>query len=85
MSVLITHFMRVPLQLHLDLNQRMPPILRVVGLSCQESCIWWPGHATVLSMAFDEMLYAADSSFALYSALSSGACLSIDAHASVLF
>jgi alkylation response protein AidB-like acyl-CoA dehydrogenase len=40
------------------------------------------GMPKMLSVAFDEMLYAADSSFALYSALSSGACLAIDAHAS---
>ena len=35
----------------------------------------------MLSVQFEEMLYAADSSFALYSALTSGACLAIDAHA----
>ncbi|WP_437882924.1 acyl-CoA dehydrogenase C-terminal domain-containing protein [Pseudomonas sp. LRF_L74] len=40
------------------------------------------GMPKMLAVAFEEMLYAADSSFALYSALSSGACLAIDAHAS---
>ncbi|MCY1526191.1 3-methylmercaptopropionyl-CoA dehydrogenase [compost metagenome] len=36
----------------------------------------------MLAVQFEEMLYAANASFALYSALSSGACLAIDAHAS---
>ena len=36
----------------------------------------------MLAVQFEEMLYAANSSFALYSALTSGACLAIDAHAS---
>ena len=40
------------------------------------------GMPKMLAVAFEEMLYAASSSFALYSALSSGACLAIDAHAS---
>ncbi len=40
------------------------------------------GMPKMLAVAFEEMLYAAGSSFALYSALSSGACLAIDAHAS---
>ncbi|RRV16857.1 acyl-CoA dehydrogenase C-terminal domain-containing protein [Pseudomonas saudiphocaensis] len=40
------------------------------------------GMPKMLAVAFEEMLYAANSSFALYSALSSGACLAIDAHAS---
>jgi len=39
------------------------------------------GMPKMLAVAFEEMLYAAGSSFALYSALSSGACLAIDAHA----
>ncbi len=39
------------------------------------------GMPKMLSVQFEEMLYAADSSFALYSALTSGACLAIDAHA----
>ncbi len=39
------------------------------------------GMPKMLGVAFDEMLYAANSSFALYSALSAGACLAIDAHA----
>ena len=40
------------------------------------------GMPKMLSVQFEEMLYSANSSFALYSALSSGACLAIDAHAS---
>lgn len=40
------------------------------------------GMPKMLSVLFEEMLYAAGSSFALYSALSSGACLAIDAHGS---
>ncbi|MCF4997572.1 acyl-CoA dehydrogenase [Pseudomonas syringae] len=40
------------------------------------------GMPKMLCVAFEEMLYAAGSSFALYSALSSGACLAIDAHSS---
>ena len=36
----------------------------------------------MLAVQFEEMLYGANSSFALYSALSSGACLALDAHAS---
>ena len=40
------------------------------------------GMPKMLAVQFEEMLYAANSSFALYSALSSGACLAIDAHAS---
>jgi len=40
------------------------------------------GMPKMLAVQFEEMLYAANTSFALYSALSSGACLAIDAHAS---
>jgi alkylation response protein AidB-like acyl-CoA dehydrogenase len=40
------------------------------------------GMPKMLAVQFEEMLYAAGSSFALYSALTSGACLAIDAHAS---
>ncbi|WP_271412139.1 acyl-CoA dehydrogenase C-terminal domain-containing protein [Pseudomonas sp. Q1-7] len=40
------------------------------------------GMPKMLAVQFEEMLYAANASFALYSALSSGACLAIDAHAS---
>jgi alkylation response protein AidB-like acyl-CoA dehydrogenase len=40
------------------------------------------GMPKMLAVFFEEMLYAANCSFALYSALSSGACLAIDAHAS---
>ncbi|WP_223430571.1 acyl-CoA dehydrogenase C-terminal domain-containing protein [Pseudomonas sp. GL-B-26] len=40
------------------------------------------GMPKMLSIQFEEMLYAANASFALYSALSAGACLAIDAHAS---
>ena len=40
------------------------------------------GMPKMLAVQFEEMLYGADSSFALYSALTSGACLAIDAHAS---
>ncbi len=36
----------------------------------------------MLGVLFEEMLYAADCSFSLYSALSAGSCLAIDAHAS---
>jgi alkylation response protein AidB-like acyl-CoA dehydrogenase len=39
------------------------------------------GMPKMLAVQFEEMLYAANSSFALYSALSAGACLAIDAHA----
>ncbi|MBZ9780602.1 acyl-CoA dehydrogenase C-terminal domain-containing protein [Pseudomonas sp. REP124] len=39
------------------------------------------GMPKMLAVQFEEMLYAANSSFALYSTLSSGACLAIDAHA----
>jgi alkylation response protein AidB-like acyl-CoA dehydrogenase len=39
------------------------------------------GMPKMLSVHIDEMLYAANSSFALYSVLSSGACLAITAHA----
>ncbi|MFJ4064428.1 acyl-CoA dehydrogenase C-terminal domain-containing protein [Pseudomonas sp. NPDC089996] len=39
------------------------------------------GAPKMLSVLVEEMLYAANSSFALYSVLSSGACLAIDAHA----
>ncbi|KPA97789.1 acyl-CoA dehydrogenase [Pseudomonas asplenii] len=40
------------------------------------------GMPKMLSVLFEEMMYAADSSFSLYSALSAGSCLAIDAHAS---
>ncbi|WP_223547334.1 acyl-CoA dehydrogenase C-terminal domain-containing protein [Pseudomonas sp. A-B-19] len=40
------------------------------------------GMPKMLAIQFEEMLYGANSSFALYSALSSGACLALDAHAS---
>ncbi|QXI26244.1 acyl-CoA dehydrogenase C-terminal domain-containing protein [Pseudomonas vanderleydeniana] len=39
------------------------------------------GAPKMLSVLFEEMLYAANSSFALYSVLSSGACLALDTHA----
>ncbi|CAD5106875.1 acyl-CoA dehydrogenase C-terminal domain-containing protein [Zestomonas carbonaria] len=52
-----------------------------VGLSGNPEC-GGMGMPKMLAVAFEEMLYAAGSSFALYSALSSGACLAIDAHAS---
>src|SRR5690606_2933944 len=39
------------------------------------------GMPKMLGIAFEEMLYGADSSFSLYSALTAGACLAIDAHA----
>lgn len=38
------------------------------------------GMPKMLTLHLDEMLYAANCSFALYSALSSGACLALDAH-----
>ncbi|MFC5698825.1 acyl-CoA dehydrogenase C-terminal domain-containing protein [Pseudomonas sp. GCM10022186] len=41
------------------------------------------GMPKMLGVQFEEMVYAANSSFALYSALTSGACLAIEAHASV--
>jgi hypothetical protein len=40
------------------------------------------GMPKMLGVLFEEMLYAADSSFSLYSALTAGSCLAIDAHAS---
>lgn len=40
------------------------------------------GMPKMLSVHFEEMLYGSNSSFALYSVLSSGACLAIEAHAS---
>lgn len=40
------------------------------------------GMPKMLAVQFEEMLYAANSSFSLYSALSAGSCLAIDAHAS---
>ena len=39
------------------------------------------GMPKMLGVLFEEMMYAADSSFTLYSALSAGSCLAIDAHA----
>lgn len=39
------------------------------------------GMPKMLGVLFEEMMYAADSSFSLYSALSAGSCLAIDAHA----
>jgi len=40
------------------------------------------GMPKMLTVMFEEMLYAANSSFALYPALTTGACLAINAHAS---
>ncbi|QHG64625.1 acyl-CoA dehydrogenase C-terminal domain-containing protein [Pseudomonas putida] len=40
------------------------------------------GMPKMLSVQFEEMAYAANASFALYSTLSAGACLALDAHAS---
>ncbi|QXI36376.1 acyl-CoA dehydrogenase C-terminal domain-containing protein [Pseudomonas xantholysinigenes] len=40
------------------------------------------GMPKMLGVLFEEMMYAADSSFSLYSALTAGSCLAIDAHAS---
>lgn len=40
------------------------------------------GMPKMLSVLVEEMLYAANSSFTLYSTLSSGACLSVDTHGS---
>ena len=40
------------------------------------------GMPKMLAVQFEEMLYAANSSLALYSVLSAGACLAIDVHAS---
>ncbi|WP_440466152.1 acyl-CoA dehydrogenase C-terminal domain-containing protein [Pseudomonas sp. YH-1] len=40
------------------------------------------GMPKMLSVQFEEMMYGANASFALYSTLSAGACLAIDAHAS---
>ncbi|UUC52867.1 acyl-CoA dehydrogenase C-terminal domain-containing protein [Pseudomonas citronellolis] len=40
------------------------------------------GMPKMLAVHVEEMLYAANTSFALYSVLSSGACLAIDSHAS---
>lgn len=40
------------------------------------------GMPKMLGVLFDEMMYAANSSFALYPALSSGACLALNAHGS---
>ncbi|NQD96546.1 acyl-CoA dehydrogenase, partial [Pseudomonas sp. CrR25] len=40
------------------------------------------GMPKMLSVHVEEMLYAANTSFALYSVLSSGACLALDTHAS---
>ena len=40
------------------------------------------GMPKMLAVQFEEMLYAANCSFSLYSALSAGCCLAIDAHAS---
>ncbi|MDT8921444.1 acyl-CoA dehydrogenase C-terminal domain-containing protein [Pseudomonas taiwanensis] len=40
------------------------------------------GMPKMLGVLFEEMLYAADCSFSLYSALSAGSCLALDAHAS---
>ncbi|MGF6592143.1 acyl-CoA dehydrogenase C-terminal domain-containing protein [Pseudomonas sp. 2835] len=39
------------------------------------------GMPKMLAVQFEEMLYAANCSFSLYSALSAGCCLAIDAHA----
>ena len=40
------------------------------------------GMPKMLSVLFEEMMHGANTSFTLYSALSAGACLAIDAHAS---
>ncbi len=40
------------------------------------------GMLKMLSVQFEEMVYAANASFALYLTLSAGACLALDAHAS---
>ena len=40
------------------------------------------GMPKMLAVQFEEMMYGANSSFSLYSALSAGCCLAIDAHAS---
>ncbi|MDN7144050.1 acyl-CoA dehydrogenase C-terminal domain-containing protein [Pseudomonas sp. JQ170] len=40
------------------------------------------GMPKMLAVQFEEMLYAANCSFSLYSALSAGTCLALDAHAS---
>jgi len=40
------------------------------------------GMPKMLAVQFEEMLYAANCSFSLYSALSAGSCLALDAHAS---
>jgi alkylation response protein AidB-like acyl-CoA dehydrogenase len=40
------------------------------------------GMPKMLAVHVEEMLYAANSSFTMYSVLSSGACLAIDTHAS---
>ncbi|MFK0090015.1 acyl-CoA dehydrogenase C-terminal domain-containing protein [Pseudomonas sp. NPDC090755] len=40
------------------------------------------GMPKMLAVQFEEMLYAANCSFSLYSALSAGCCLALDAHAS---
>ncbi|MCP8466126.1 acyl-CoA dehydrogenase C-terminal domain-containing protein [Pseudomonas sp. ZM23] len=40
------------------------------------------GMPKMLSVQFEEMMYGANASFSLYSTLSAGACLALDAHAS---
>jgi alkylation response protein AidB-like acyl-CoA dehydrogenase len=40
------------------------------------------GMPKMLSVLVEEILYAANSSFTLYSSLSSGACLALDTHGS---
>lgn len=42
------------------------------------------GMPKMLGVLFDEMMYAANNSFALYPALTSGACLALDAHGSAV-
>ncbi len=39
------------------------------------------GMPKMLSVQFEEMMYGANASFSLYSTLSAGACLALDAHA----
>ncbi|MGV8209383.1 acyl-CoA dehydrogenase family protein, partial [Pseudomonas aeruginosa] len=40
------------------------------------------GMPKMLAVQFEEMMYAANASFSLYSTLSAGACLALDAHGS---
>ena len=49
---------------------------------CGDPAYGGMGMPKMLGVLFDEMMYAANSSFALYPALSSGACLALNAHGS---